>query len=529
MTRPAAGRLTAVGAICLLLAFGGWALSSPVGSSPDEDFHLASIWCAWGERTGLCEPGDTSTTRRVPAQFPSTVHCYAFDPEQSAACQPDLTVGPLVETDRGNFAGPHPPVYYWFAGLFASHSIAGTVLVLRVLNAALYLGLLTAVYLLVSPGLRRAMVLGALVTAVPLGLFVVGSVNPSAWALISAATLLVSVVGYLTTEDRRRRIALGVIAAISLVMAAGAQADAAAYSVIAIAVALILTWRRRDNPWTRLAYPVVLAVAGGAAFLLAGQSSVADPDGTTQPVSFARFVRVVIDIPALWSGAMGGPHPKHDLGENGPWGLGWLDTAVPAVVWVGVWGIFCAVLSLAMAHAQRRRILAVTLVGLAVLLIPTYLQVVSGSPVGSLVQPRSVLPLLTLLVITALIRLDGQAFRLNRAQRVIVVAVLAIGNAAALYANLRRYVTGNDVLSWNLDRDVEWWWSIPLSPLALWLLTVAAFGVGAVLVTSELATDAAADDAPVWPTKPRAGQPASRPETPTTAAPTTGAPSSATG
>ena len=28
-----------------------WALSSPAGSSPDDDFHLPSIWCGWGSRT----------------------------------------------------------------------------------------------------------------------------------------------------------------------------------------------------------------------------------------------------------------------------------------------------------------------------------------------------------------------------------------------------------------------------------------------------------------------------------------------
>ena len=33
----------------------GWALTSPPGSSPDDDFHLTSIWCAAGTQDGRCE------------------------------------------------------------------------------------------------------------------------------------------------------------------------------------------------------------------------------------------------------------------------------------------------------------------------------------------------------------------------------------------------------------------------------------------------------------------------------------------
>ena len=41
--------------LALLVVFGSWAVTSPVGSSPDDDYHLSSIWCAGGERSGVCE------------------------------------------------------------------------------------------------------------------------------------------------------------------------------------------------------------------------------------------------------------------------------------------------------------------------------------------------------------------------------------------------------------------------------------------------------------------------------------------
>src|SRR5262245_53254713 len=84
--RSRTARLKAWGALAVLLALGCWALASPVGASPDEDFHLGSIWCAQGIEAGRCEQGPTAQSRLVPADV-ARATCYAFKPETSAACQ----------------------------------------------------------------------------------------------------------------------------------------------------------------------------------------------------------------------------------------------------------------------------------------------------------------------------------------------------------------------------------------------------------------------------------------------------------
>ena len=38
-----------VAPLLLLFALAAWAVASPVGAAPDDDFHLASIWCATGD------------------------------------------------------------------------------------------------------------------------------------------------------------------------------------------------------------------------------------------------------------------------------------------------------------------------------------------------------------------------------------------------------------------------------------------------------------------------------------------------
>ena len=50
-------RLIALAPALVLVAVGAWAFASPAGSAPDDEFHLASIWCANDARTDLCKPG----------------------------------------------------------------------------------------------------------------------------------------------------------------------------------------------------------------------------------------------------------------------------------------------------------------------------------------------------------------------------------------------------------------------------------------------------------------------------------------
>lgn len=474
--RPSATSLKVSGAVAMLVAFACWALASPVGASPDEDFHLASIWCSHGIEAGVCESTGDPGTRSVPEQL-GVSRCYSFHSAMSASCQTEQLRGlGMVATDRGNWVGLYPPVYYYVMGLFVSDDLSNSVILMRLTNALLFVGLLVGLYALLPTGLRRPMVTGVLLTTVPLGVFLVPSINPSGWAILSAATLLVSLLGYLTATDRRRRIGLGAIAALSLLIGAGARADAAAYAVVAIGVAGILTVRLRPLDVRRLIFPGILGVGAALAFLSAGQSGAlgVTEAGAASPVTLFKIADTVLEVPSLLPGALGG------------WGLGWLDTGLPGIVWVSCWTAFAAVILVAVDQSRVRGRIAAGLVLMTTLALPTYILMAWGLRVGELIQPRYLLPLLTLLAVTTMVRLDGQAFRLTGLYRWIVVTLLIVANAVALHTNIKRYVVGQDGLSVNLNRDVEWWWQIPLSPMMTWFIGAAAFAVGAILLTREL-------------------------------------------
>jgi hypothetical protein len=473
-----------IGAVLGFFALLAWGLSSPVGATPDEDYHLVSMWCGQGDRDGVCEPGTGSTNREIPTAL-LDANCYVFHPEVSAACQGDSLASDdeTSVSPRGNFTGDYPPVFFFVASFFVGHSVSTSVLAFRAANAALFIVLLGATAALSSAGLRRAAVLGAVTTAVPLSIFLIPSVNPSSWAVLSAVTLAVSALGYMTGPTRARRIALGAIAGFSLLIGAGARADSAIYAAIAVGGAgLIALTRTRD--WRRYVYPVVLIVAAAASYLTSGQSGATEGGGRTTQ-SMTDFAHVLMDVPSLWAGALGS------------WSLGWFDTAMPPVVWFTAITLYAGVVFTALGRVGRVQAVVLLGVGATLVAVPAYIQYLSGVPVGSLVQPRYTLPLLVVLVTLALARVDGGAFRLSRVQWALLVAGLSVANAVALHTNIRRYVTGLDVLYLNLDVQREWWWgsaAVP-SPMVVWAFGSIAFAAAVALVTYGFTRPAAATDA----------------------------------
>ena len=205
MKTPSPRTLNRVVAVCvpilLFLTLVAWAYASTVGSSPDDDFHLASIWCGLGLREGLCEDSGDPATRLVPDAL-LDADCYAHRPEISGACW-DPAVEGLDETSRVNTGPTYPPLFYAVMSVFAGPDIQTSVLLMRIANAALAVGLLTATYFALPRFLRPAVLVPTLVAVVPLGLFVMASTNPSSWALVSAAMVWVCLYGALRTTGRQ--------------------------------------------------------------------------------------------------------------------------------------------------------------------------------------------------------------------------------------------------------------------------------------------------------------------------------------
>ncbi len=475
--------------VTLFLALAAWALASPVGSSPDDDYHLASIWCGGGLESGLCEQGLAEGQRLVP-QLLNEAPCYAFYPERSASCQNDISAR-LISTDRGNFQGNYPPVFYATMSLFASTHIADSVIVMRLVNAALFVGATTALFFMLRPGKRGPLVWGSLVTLVPLGTFIIPSQNPSSWAVIAAATLWVALVGYWQAPSTRSRIAFGALATLLTVMASGARADAAAYTAMTVVVTAVIGAQWSRSSVVRAILPSFLILIAAAFFVAAGDSGILIRDAAVAGHSLRATVMLTIDnlvnLPSLWAGALG------------MWGLGWLDTAMPSTVWFGTIGVMLAIVFVGLRALDRRKSLALVAVFAALIAVPLYILVREGIVVGSDVQPRYLYPLMIVLVGVATLGFRRDDLGLTRVQLWVVGAAVVIANAVALHTNMRRYVTGIDAQGVNLDASREWWWNLPVSANAVWAIGALSFGaaVAGLLVALRRSSLGQSDGAPV--------------------------------
>jgi len=481
------------------IAFVAWGFASPVGAGPDDDFHLASIWCANGGSI-YCEPGSEWDTRVVSVGFKKPF-CFVAQAEESAACQVGSWPKPggeTFETDRGNFYGEYPPVYYATMRLLAGPDVEVSAMTMRILNAALVVGLATALAALLPVARRRTLLWGWLVALVPLGMFIIPSNNPSGWALMGIGTAYLALLGWFETVGRRRW-ALGALYLVGVLMAAGARGDAAVYVIGATGIVMLLTIAKERSWLLGAILPAMGLIIAGVFFATSGQAVLATPDASGgselslsgqgvglvdgsagddpvgRPTGFALAAYNLLMLPFVWTGVWG------------TWGLGWLDTMMPAVVPWAAAAAFIVVAFAGLGLMTWRKAISVAGVLAVLVVLPVYVLTVDHYMVGEHLQPRYLLPLITLLAFVLVTEPGGRLLRFTRIQTFAILGALVIANTIALHMNIRRYVTGADQQGPNLDAGAEWWWDgFVTGPSGLWIIGSLAFAGMLVLLWPEL-------------------------------------------
>lgn len=475
------------------LALSGWALSTAVGGAPDDDYHLSSMWCTSFSGPD-CEIDPTGQGVMIPPPLLVASYCLYHNSQQSAGCQPFLD-----GTDpREDFAFGHnnpsrslyPNGFYMVGNLFKTDNIETTVVSIRLFNIAVFLSLLGALWLLLPTRLRVTLAWTWPIALLPLGMFLIPSTNPSSWAIIAVGTGWLALLGYLETNGWRSA-GLAAIYLVALVLSVSSRVD----SILFLGVASVLAlWQAPLTPrqlwrktWVAI-FPLgfvtarLITTPGNLERVIGGVNTNgetlstlpwAQSADTVLPGTFdwALLWNNIWSVPGLWTGVFGG----RPLGS-----LGWLDTALPQIVGVGVGLVVIGLIFEAVRKPGARKAWSLAAVFGALWVIPVYLLQISGALAGAEFQPRYLVPFMVVVVGTIVLTSQGLPLIQDRFRLSAIAVALIVANAIALHTNLRRYTTGTLVQGFNLNSPREWWWGfLPdfISPNVVWFVGALAFAV----------------------------------------------------
>ena len=481
----------AVGIIALI-SLSSWAFASAVGGGPDDDYHLTSVWCSsFSGNTCEVDPGGEGVY--IPEALRESIYCYYHQPNQSAGCQPFLDgtdPRPDVPFAHNNPSrGLYPDTYYQIGSLLKSNNIEQTALSIRFLNIGVFLGMGLGLFWALPQHRRNTLVWMWALVMVPMGMFIVSSSNPSAWAMTAVGSGWLALLGYLETKGPRAWVLAGIYLA-SAALAVSSRVDSVLYLGLASAIAVFLSDTRGlvlvKKMWVAIigaAYIVARLIANPANLErvvegLGQRSEVYEnplPWTTSTAViasgafDWSLFWNNLWGIPGLWLGVFGGQ----------PWGaLGWLDTEMPQVVLLCTMAAFSGIVFVSIKHLERKQVFAWVVSISALWLMPLYLLQLGGFQVGEEIQPRYLLPLTVLTVGLIVVNSTGKAPLVSLSQKWFIVIALSLANSIALHTNMRRYITGTLVEGFNLESPQEWWWRFfPefIGPTVVWGVGTLAF------------------------------------------------------
>lgn len=451
--------------IWLPLAFfvlgSAWAISSPVASSPDDDYHLTSIWCAQGDKDQAClDTGLTPPKVIVAAGAANSAFCFATNPQVTGECTEfELNSTEMILTDRvNNIQQLYPGGYYTVLSIFVGTDVETSVYTMRIFNVLIFSLLLALLLRVVPVGISQATVLAVTATFLPLGVFLVASTNPSGWAISGVIFFFAFSLALMNRSSWRHKgtwiIAIATV--LTGLMAIVSRVDSAAFVAVVVLVVFVLSGMRRlfsHVPQSILV--VTMGVIGAVTYFTVTPLETSGELGTSKEVP-DLFWNNLIELPQLIQGIVGG------------WPLGWNDTTLPSLVSVVGLAVVGALIFAGISHMWVNKLVAALIAFVAFIGFPLVFMQTQGVSVGEVVQSRYLLPLFTLLMaVIMLMPRVKEPLVLPRIPAVVITIGLWVSAGVAFWANAHRYSVGNSLGLF--DVSINWSYGPPL-----WVTTTLA-------------------------------------------------------
>jgi hypothetical protein len=392
-------RVWLTGFLAFFALSAAWALATPLTASPDEPSHMVrAAATARGEFTGqqfdrrIYDGGkwvmQSQTGYKLPSQYDYILimhECYTAHLDKPASCAKPMTSG-SKEGIAGSTAAANNPLYYLAVGWpsLLNDGQAG-LYGMRLVSAGLCAALLASAVVTAAQWSRRRSytLLGTMVAATPMTLFLNGSVNPNSIEICSALLLWSAALAlFLDPEPTltNRRLARAGIATIALVNVRQLGPlwviGILLCAIIASDGGVLRTLVRKRAVWAWSGGVMAATLSG---FLWSLHSNTLVIAAVNHPAyTFGRAARHTFDLSGMYVDSLIGL-------------FGWLDTPAPAGTRVAWYAVTLFLALLAFAFSRRREALALTGLVLAIVVIPIVAQGEQAQHLGYIWQGRYIL------------------------------------------------------------------------------------------------------------------------------------------
>jgi hypothetical protein len=447
-------RIWVTGFLAFFALSAAWALATPLTASPDEPSHMVrAAATARGQLHGtaiekrIFDNGrwvmQPQTVYKLPMQYDyiQIMHeCYTTELDLSASCAAPMSSG-SEEGYAGSTAAANNPTYYvavgW--GSLISNGPAG-LYGMRLVSAALCSALLASAVVTAAQWSRRRSypLLGTMIAATPMVLFLNGSVNPNSVEVCSAMLLWSAILALFLDPQpalTNRRLARAGIATIALV---NVRQLGPVWVVGILMCALLASERgvvrdllRKRAVWAWSGGVVVATLAG---FVWSAQSNTLVISAVTHPAyTFGKAARYTFNLSGMYADSLIGL-------------FGWLDTPSPAGTLVAWYGVIAFVVLLAFSFSRRREALAVVGLLFAIFAVPIVAQGLQAKHLGYIWQGRYILAIAVglPLLATCILAKRLQISKAPAESRLLLTLVAVIGFAGfnSFFFTLHRYAVG---------------------------------------------------------------------------------------
>lgn len=476
---------------CMLIFFwislAAWTISSPVGSSPDEDVHITMIYCASKSDSTRCSP-----------QGQRFRDCFSSKPNVPASCSNERDkVHPSATQTLWNEI---PPVYYKIMSNLVSESVGKTTIKIRLLNITLAISLALLSVYFSSNEIRKAVAISWVVTSVPAGIFFLSSINPSSVSIMCMAALWGPTLTMVYKNnalnksggDSKAKKIVRLLFIIFLIYYAVGSRNEAFIWVLFIFVSTAAYWFLRVKRKSTAAIKFLVIAIAMICLLLFYLYSSSQAIIKLQSIgTLHKFLSSYLYDPSwityqytvnsiLGTMAIGGI-PGAELGIH--------DVPAPSLVSVLVSVCFGGCILFGLAYLDRNKILINTLAWILLFVIVSALW---STATWEIYQSRYFLPIMYFILGLALIPSRHSQILCNKAQYLFVFMSMAIVNSTMLLMTELRYLYGivfvptryplnkemvdlNPVKIYNAEIPNWWLGSIYISPFQLWIVGSVSF------------------------------------------------------